>query len=347
MVLPDLSAGGAERVTITIARILKNNGCDVEFLNIGKDEGEMLTWICPEFKLTSLNKSRVLLSVPSLVTFMRENPDAIYFSSREHVNLISLISSKIAACKAIVRIPNMPRNVLTKGISGLKLNIIKSINKFLLNYAKKIIAQNEEMKDQLIDFYELNPDKIIAINNPVDKEYILSQAKDIENPFKKDEINFLNVCNIAYSKGIDVLIDAWALVKEHIPNAHMYIVGRNSSDYAIELQKKAKKLTDFTFLGFKSNPYPYLKYCDVFVLPSRMEGFPNVVLEAMCFNKPVASTNCVKVIEEIIKSGRNGYYCNVEDSEALSKCMIDSAKLKNINVEYDLFNKEELINCFK
>lgn len=51
--LPNLSAGGAERVSITIARLLRKEGFDVEFLNLGHRNGEMLKWIEPEFKMTS------------------------------------------------------------------------------------------------------------------------------------------------------------------------------------------------------------------------------------------------------------------------------------------------------
>ena len=140
---------------------------------------------------------------------------------------------------------------------------------------------------------------------------------------------------------------AWPKVKSEIPNACMNIVGRNTSEYAKELVSKANELEDFTFWGFQSNPYTYLKHCDVFVLPSRMEGFPNVILEAQCFNRPVASTTCVAVIKEIVQEGKNGYYCDIEDSEALADCMIKAAKLKNIENKYNLFDKDLLLNCFK
>ena len=344
--IPDLAAGGAERVTITIARILRKEGKNVEFINLGKHEGDMLSWIEPEFKMTSFGCERVLKAIPQLCKFMKNHPNSMYFSSREHVNVVGMIAAKLENKQIVVRIPNMPKNVLTKGISGLKLRIIKIVNKWLLKSAKTIIAQNKEMRNQLLEFYNLSSDKVIAINNPVDKDYVKKSAEGSLNPFNFNEVNFLNVCNIAYSKGIDVLERAWSKVKNDIPNAHMYILGRTNSDYAKDMIEKAKGLKDFTFLGFQSNPYPYLKHCDVFVLPSRMEGFPNVVLEAMCFNRPVASTTCVEVVKDIIKEGKNGYYCEIENSEALAECMLKAAKLNNIENNYDMFDKQMLINVF-
>ncbi|MCM1021750.1 MAG: glycosyltransferase [Muribaculum sp.] len=345
--LPNLDAGGAERVTITIARLLHKEGFDVEFINFGVHNGEMLQWIEPEFKLISFGCQRTLQALPRLHRFMRQHQDAIFFSSREHVNLISLIAAKGTEAQCVVRIPNMPKNVLTGGVSGFKMRVIKFINQWALKSAKVIIAQNKEMKKQLETFYNLSADKIVAINNPVDKDNVLKSAERSVSPFKVDEINFVNVCNIAYSKGIDVLEEAWPIVKKSIPNAHMYIIGRTTSDIAKALVRKSAELLDFTFLGFQSNPYPFLKHCNVFVLPSRMEGFPNVVLEAMCFNRPVASTTCVEVIKDIIKPGETGYYCDIEDPQALAECMIKSSQLQNIKSEYSLFDKNILIDCFK
>lgn len=345
--LPDLSAGGAERVSITIARLLHKEGYDVEFVVFGYRQGEMLNWIEPEFNMTCFECGRVLKAIPKLNAFMKAHPNSIYFSSREHVSIIGLLVAKLARRPIVIRIPNMPKNKLSKGVAGLKMSIIKFVNRWLLKSAKIIIAQNKEMRNQLLDYYDLPADKVVAINNPVDAEYIRSSAEVSVNPFDTSKINFLNVCNIAYSKGIDVLEKAWPKVKSVIPNAHMNIVGRNTSEYAKELLDRAKELKDFTFWGFQTNPYVYLKHCDVFVLPSRMEGFPNVVLEAQCFNRPVASTTCVAVIKDIILEGKNGYYCDIEDPAALAECMIKAAKLKNIENKYNLFDKELLLNCFK
>ncbi len=344
--IPDLDAGGAERVTITIARLMHREGYDVEFVNLGGSEGEMLSWIVPEFKMTSFGFAHVMRAIPKLWKFMKAHPDAIYFSSREHVNVVGIIAAKMAHRHIVVRIPNMPRNVLTHGISGLKMRVIKRLNQYLLRSARVVIAQNDEMRTQLLSYYNLPDEKVVAINNPVDKDFVRASAKDCNNPFSSSEVNFLAACTVDYRKGIDVLMQAWPTVKAAIPNAHMYIAGRNISDYAVDLMRRSSDLVDFTFLGFQSNPYPLLKHCDVFVLSSRMEGFPNVVLEAMCFNRPIAATTCVEVINKIIKPGDNGFYCEIENADALAKCMIQSYSLKGIHNDYNLFDKDALVKVF-
>lgn len=345
--LPDLSAGGAERVCITIARILMKNGFQVEFLNLGAPTGEMLTWITPEFKLTSLGYNRVLSALPQLIRHMKLHPGDRYFASREHTNIVGLIAAKVAGNKIIVRLPNMPKNNLAGGRVSFKSRVLRWFNNRYLKTAQTVIAQNEEMRLQLIEVYPSIKEKVVSINNPIDKEYVIKQGEGHSNPFDLNEKNFLAACTVDYRKGIDILMKAWPIVKKSIPNAHMYVAGRNSSEYAVKLMEEAKALHDFTFLGFQGNPYPYIKSCDVFVLSSRMEGFPNVVLEAMCFNKPIAATTCVDVIKDIVKDGENGYCCNIEQTEDLAECMIKASKLKEIQKDYNLFNQEALLNCFK
>lgn len=345
--IPNLDAGGAERVSITIARILKKNGCQVEFLNLGAPTGEMLSWITPEFKLTSLGYNRVLSALPQLIRHMKAHPGDRYFASREHTNIVGLIAAKVAGNDIIVRLPNMPKNNLDGGNISFKSRVLRWFNNRFLKTARTVIAQNEEMRLQLIEVYPSIKGKVVAINNPIDKEYIIKQAECHSNPFDLNEKNFLAACTVDYRKGIDILMKAWPIVKITIPNAHMYVAGRAKSEYALKLMEEAKSLPDFTFLGFQENPYPFIKFCDVFVLSSRMEGFPNVVLEAMCFNKPIASTTCVAVIKDIIKDGENGYCCNIEQTEELAECMIKAAQLKEIHNDYELFNQEALLNCFK
>lgn len=345
-IIPDLSAGGAERVSIIMARFLKKQGHKTCFVNLGYADGEMREWIECEFPIISFGCSRVTTSIFMLYRFMKEHPEAIFFSSREHVNIVGLLCTRFLNSKYIARIPNMPKNKLSRGLVGFKMKLIKFLNKHLLGFSHYVIAQNDEMRKQLIKFYHLSEDKVITINNPIDKEFILASANQPCNPYNNEEINILNVSNIAYSKGIDILLEAWPIIKNHIPRAHLYVVGRTETSYANTLISSVKDDPSITFLGFLKNPYPFFKHCNCFVLPSRMEGFPNVVLEAMCFDRPVVATTCVEVIKTIIQTGVNGYCCDVGNSEELAQCVLQAVNLSNIKNTYTLFDKQKFLDLF-
>lgn len=345
--LPDLSAGGAERVSITIARILQRHKRTVRFINIGHPDGEMKDWIVPEFEMISLGCSRVLAAFKKLYTFLQDKPNAVLFSSREHLSLVAIVVARLLKIPIVVRVPNMPNNVLIQGgMAGFKERIIKKLNSYLLPYAKFVIAQNEEMAIQLKTVYGRLGTKVITINNPVDKESIIASTFNSIDPYKNGNVNFLSVCNISYAKGVDVLLKAFIMVRSIIPNAHLTVVGRATSEYAKNLVNSALNDDHISFVGFQSNPYPYLKYCNVFVLSSRMEGFPNVVLEAMCFNRPVVATRCVNVIENIIREGDNGYSCAINDELALAECMVKAVALSDIDNKYEMFDLSKLLKVF-
>ena len=345
--LPNLSAGGAERVSITFARLLKRQGVSVVFVDFGNGRGEMTRWIGKEFQIVSLGCKRVMAGISRLTAFIKAHPGGIMFSSREHVSIAGIIASQRTKMPIIVRVPNMPSNVLHRGPGEVKWKVIKLVNRLLLRRARYIIGQSEAMRDELISFYHLPPEKVVAINNPVDKEFVVSSADGAANPYEPGHVHFLTVCNVAYSKGIDILLEAFAIVRKSIPQARLTILGRHNTDYARNIVARVRPEDEVQFLGFKDNPYPYMRYCDVFVLPSRMEGFPNVLLEAMCFDRPAVATTCVPVIRQLITPGQNGFHCEVGDVNALAECMTKAVSLHDINNHYGLFDQQRLLSLFQ
>ena len=74
---------------------------------------------------------------------------------------------------------------------------------------------------------------------------------------------------------------------------------------------------DVVFLGWQSNPYPYMRRAGVFVLPSNYEGFPNAMLEAMACGVPVVATDCPHGPAEILAGGRYGILTPMDDEQAM------------------------------
>ena len=344
MLLPNMSGGGAERVSVSIARSLKRHGFDVRFICFCGNGGEMEEWLVHDFEVEYLNSPRTLSTLPKLKKYLQSHNDCILFSSHEHVSIVALLAARHLGIPVIVRLPNMPSNKLYGGITGLKWRIIKLLNRRLLKRASAVIAQTDAMRLEAIDIYRLPSEKVVTINNPVDKDVVTASATGIANPIGKGNPKYLSVGNVVERKGFDILLEAFATVRRSQPDATLTIVGRDNSEYAEKLKATAGEAV--TFAGFEANPYPYMSHCDVFVLSSRMEGFPNVLLEAMCFDKPVASTTCVPIIKQIVKPGTNGFYCEPDSSEALARCMEEASRLTGIHNSYDLFDESRLVELF-
>ena len=339
--------GGSEHISTALAKILKENGREVRFICLGEGEGELLTHISSDFEVEALGCKRTLTAYSSLTRLMRSRRDACLFSSLEYVSLLALVVGRRLNIPVIVRLPNMPGNKLYKGFTAFKWKVIRGLNRLMLKRAQTIIAQTDSMREEAIALYKLPPEKVVTIHNPLDEKMIRAMAVDNPSPFETGKVNFLTVANIAFSKGIDVLLKAFEIVSQSLPNAALTIVGRDNSKYATDFLAHNKIPDNVVMAGFQANPYVYMRHCDVFVLPSRMEGFPNVLLEAMCFNKPVACTTCVSIISQIVTPGVNGYYCELDNPQQLADIMLKSLQLKNIENHYGLFDQQQLLSIFR
>ncbi|MBR5983271.1 MAG: glycosyltransferase [Bacteroidales bacterium] len=324
-VIPSMKCGGAERVAVTIAKCLPEH--DIKFINLGHPEGELTHWINPYFQTISLDCNRSLTAYRKLKRIIaKELPDFV-FSTHFHIATILMLISKPPTTKVVIRIPTMPSNEQKE----FKIKVLEILERRLFRKAYKIIAQTEEMKDEICDMLNVNASIITVIHNPLDTTLIAKQTSNITNPFDETKTNYLSVGNISFAKAYDTLIESFNIVSEKDSKAQLYILGRTDSEYAEKITALANGNDNIHFEGFCENPYRYMKYCSAFVLSSRMEGLPNVVLEAMYLNRPVAATTCVPIIDQLINDGINGYKAEPDNAQSLASAMQQAVQLHNIH----------------
>ena len=122
-------------------------------------------------------------------------------------------------------------------------------------------------------------------------------------------------------KDYPTLLKAFALVAQAHP-AHLVILGEG--DELEDLENLARELgihSMVCFAGFMANPYPYMKQAALFVLPSRFEGLPGVLIEALFCGTPVIATDCPGGSAEILGDGKFGQLVPVGDPVALADAM--------------------------
>src|SRR5690606_10233331 len=164
-----------------------------------------------------------------------------------------------------------------------------------------------------------------------------------------DEYNHYNIVeqgSLDDIKRFNLLKEAiHILVLKGMTDIKLYINGDNRESgidykkYLFELIHQ-KALTGYVnLLGFKSNPYPYLLRCDGFVLSSRKEGFPNVVLEALVLNRPCLVTNCVD-FKGIIDDGVNGLIVEKNSASELARGIevLREKALKGRDMKFENFD---------
>ena len=251
-----------------------------------------------------------------------------------YLNIRAIIAAKIVGgINIVVRNDNMlsTQNFLNKTL--LKITYPK---------ANFIIAQQDEMKNDLVDNLSLRRDKVVVRNNPIDKETVMKMANG-DNPYSTidESIKYVLTANFMQtgSKGQDILVRAFKRVHELIPKSHLYLLGdtfgKNSYYTVILNYVEENNLLDCVHIvGFKKNPYPWIKNANCFVLPSRVEGLPNSLVDAMFLCRPVVATRCIPMIERMIEEGVNGYSVPVGDIELMADAMIKAINLKPEKMVY-------------
>ena len=211
----------------------------------------------------------------------------------------------------------------------------------ILSYSKIIFVSNESRKD-LISIYPNIEKNSYVINNFIDQDSILKKAdKKISINTDKKIVLFVGRLE-ERAKKISRIIEVANKMKKD--NVEFWIVGdgENKNDYKKMISDY--KLDNVKLLGAKSNPYPYIKMCDIMILTSDYEGFPVVYNEAIVLNKPILST--VDVSDDIISIPNRFGIITKKDTNSIYKDLKSMLRKKYVikeKVNFNDINKRRLI----
>lgn len=332
LVFAQSDVGGAERMSVTITKSLDRDKFKVEYYLVGDFEDErapLKQFIPDDLSVHCIGScSSILLILKFFFILAKEKPDVVFASVLNINNKLLVLRKLFRHVKFVIRCDNY---LYTYNDKQRRI-ILKTYPN-----ADIIIAQTEEMKQELIDEMHISEDKVVVLQNPVDTETINKKIQTGKIPYSDDgKVRYVASGRFAYQKGFDLLVEAFAIVKKQQPEAELYIVGRNDGgfeDYYNEVKQLIEKhgLQDSVkCVGFQNNPYVYIKYADCFVLSSRWEGLPNVMIESLYLGTPVAAFKCIPVIEHIVTDGADGYLAEKENVESLAKAMMKASELGRV-----------------
>lgn len=316
-IIDKLCDGGAEKSIINLTNALKQdyNITLLTFEYIIKDYK-------PEVPIINLNipKSKnILTKIINVVKRtikirkIKKNLNInVSISFLPGPNLINCLTKK--KDKVIVSIRNTQ--------SKLKKDYFRDLAN-LLTYilSDKVIAVSNMVKEDFIKRYKANDKKIEVIYNMVDLNRIEQESKidDGKEEIQKSKDKILiNIGRLVEQKGQWHLIRVFKEIIKIYPNIKLVILGRG------ELEGYLRELIDFynlkdkvLLLGFKENPYKYLKNSDIYISTSLYEGMSNTILEAMVCGLPVIATDCKSGTREILAPQTNykKTAMNVEEAE--------------------------------
>ena len=330
-ILPDLETGGAERIVTTIANHLDREKFEPKILLLRK-EGGYLDFLKEDVEIIDIKTPRIRNSLMPILKEIRKRKPDIVFSGFGEVNAyLAMFIKLFPKTKFIARETNVVSQHVTR-------KEIRFFYRFYNNY-HKIICQSDDMQNDLIVNFKINREKIIKINNPVDFEFIDGKLENATKPesFSDGFKNIVAVGNLSARKGFDNLLKVFSHLKNE--KIKLHILGDGKDKDVLSQLKSNLKLENVIFHGQQKNPYQFLKFADLFVLSSRYEGFPNVLLEAGACGTYALANNCKGGINEIIQEKINGEISDIENHEEFAE------KLKSVLNENH--NSEMIRNSIK
>jgi len=209
----------------------------------------------------------------------------------------------------------------------LRMRIMPQLARWFYPWADHIVAVSQGVADDLRQLLKIPGTRVQAIYNPVITPDLQVQVRaDLDHPWFQDGEPpvILAVGRLTAQKDYPFLIEAFAnTLKTH--RSRLQILGEGEERPALEnLVRDLGLEDDVSMPGFVSNPFPYIVRSAAFVLSSRWEGLPGVLIEAMYCRDPLISTDCPSGPREILLDGKYGRLVPIQDVEALSAAICDA-----------------------
>ena len=319
----NLAGGGAERVVLALCEGLGARH-DITLL-LHEDGGELAGLLPPYIERIAFNTSRTLADIPHLVTFLRTRQPDVLVSALDHNNIAALLARAVARAQVPTMICQQ-RALDVDGIDGTawKYRIVPYFYRLLGGYADAAVACSSGVAAELSARSALPRERVSVVYNPIlDETYPARLAAPPPHPWLEPggPPVFLTAGRLVRQKDQATMLRALADPATP-PGARLILLGVGPLREELEVLAYELGIVErVCFAGFQIDPLPWMRHADAFVLTSRLEGFGNVLVEALACGTPVVSTNCRFGPAEILAHGRFGRLVPVADAHALALAM--------------------------
>jgi N-acetylgalactosamine-N,N'-diacetylbacillosaminyl-diphospho-undecaprenol 4-alpha-N-acetylgalactosaminyltransferase len=358
-----MQKGGAERVISLLLKELENEqNIIVHFMMMEEGIDYDLPKVITPIILSNSKKSGIqkLLELPfiamKLKKYIKENDIDTVMSFLYRPNYINILAKIFGSShKSIINIRSTTSRYKNEGLLG-KVNLF--LIKNLFNKADLIISNSKGVDEDLKSLINITTNTKV-IYNPVDIEYINSKkdiCEDIDLEFINNKQYIISVGRLIPLKRNSDLIKAFFELQKNDDSLELIFLGDGilKDDLINDCVKLGIKDKVY-FLGNVKNPFYYLNNSDLFVLNSEIEGFPNVLVEAMACGLPVISSDCKSGPREILEDEEYGLLYPVGSVEILIEKMkfylyedIDRENIQSKNLKrIEDFSVGKIMNQFK
>lgn len=327
IITPNDLIGGAENILrMSALELSKKNRVSV--FNLCSRSGFNWSSLSKNIKVIVGKGTNERAGLIDLLFFLIKNRNENYIVFTSHTFITAFVGffRSLGIIKVQAHIGRESTSVFSR-FSGMKLRFYRALYYFGYRKINVIICQTPFMMNSLTSGapYLKKRGEVIVLNNPIDlHDALINSNKPPEIEFfNENSFKIVTAGRLIKEKGFDLLIrsfsDFISSGSSNAGNSELYILGEGTERRALELLISNLKLENRVFLkGNVNNVFPIFKKADICIVSSRIEGFPNVLLQMMAVNKNVISTLCAGGIDQI--PGLNT--CKANDVHALSEALL-------------------------
>jgi glycosyltransferase involved in cell wall biosynthesis len=321
---PKRSSGGVRQWALTMANALVERGHAVDMLT------EAPALMFTDEPLLDARVGRVLLGKGFLArrrldAYVRRYPGVRIVAALNHYNIGAAKLKQRMGERVYVMLTqreNLSADVAWRSPRKYR-KAVREIRAHF-NHADAVVTVSRGLAEDLRDNFGVRETRLHAIYNPAFRANFLASAqKPVDHPWlaNKDRPVIIAAGRLHYVKGFDDLLDAFARLRREL-DARLIILGEGKERQNLEARLRTLGLESHAQLpGRVPSVAPWMNAADLFVLSSRREGLPAVLIEALAVGVPVVSTRCPSGPDEILENGRLGPLVEVGDVDGLARAM--------------------------
>ncbi len=331
--IPSIEGGGVEKNFYLLIKYLPKQIGKIYIItaNQKKNNSKNIKYVCPNSNYWS-KKNRTLKNIICIYLLIKNfwSTKAVILSFQS--NLTSIIMSKILGFRVLIRLNTSLKKYLN--------NIFKRISFKSFYSLSDIIIVNSKFFQNELNAINLKSHLIYNLN-------IYEKKIKKLNFFKKYKgLKILNIGRLTDQKDQLTLIKSLEILKKKNINFRCGIIGRGA--YKNILINEIKKLNlekNIKLLGFKKDAEQYISQSDIFVLSSKFEGLPNVLIESQKYVVPIIASNCPTGPSEILMNGKLGELFPVGNYVNLANKLLAFSKDKK-NLKFKSLNAKKYLKRF-
>jgi glycosyltransferase involved in cell wall biosynthesis len=327
--ISDLADGGAQRAVVKLVGGMRARGLGVDVVLVN-NEGTHLRRLDAGARIFDLASGRVAKAVVPLAQYLRRETPSALVSFLSHANVVAVAARALSRVNP--RLVLVEQNTVSAVRSDLRRDaLLPALVRRAYPRADAVVGVSTGVAQDLVSCLGVPAHKVSVIYNPVVDQELLDAADAPSNhAWLEDESERVFVASgrLTQQKDFPTLIEAFRLLRDKA-TARLIILGEGEERGQLEALIMASGLsTDVDLHGFVENPYAYLSRADAFVLSSRWEGLPTVLIEALACGCPVVATDCPSGPREILEGGLYGTLVPVGDAAALCDAMYQVLKTR-------------------